>query len=151
MSDCLKCGYNKTTTQLDCYECKTHDNGYGEFYYSAYIINTYQCLDNFDKSNLDLYGCMEAYKNGDKYECLKCSNYTDYNNDKFIMPKNSKRCININDLRSELGPCEEAENIGTENEQVYSCLKCSELNKTKIYRNENKMICRNRIQKLSFL
>ena len=140
MSECLKCGYNKTTNQLDCYECKTHNNGYGQIYYSAYIINTYQCLNNLDESNLDLYGCMEAYKNGDKYECLKCSNYTDYNNDKFIMPKNSKRCININDLRSELGPCEEAENIGTENEQVYSCLKCSELNKTKIYRNENKMI-----------
>ena len=142
LENCQLCGYDKENDKYQCYQCGTtrRENSYE--YYQAYtfINNTYQCFDNTDKTKPEFYGCFEAYKNGNKYECLKCDSYNT------IMVTNLKRCIDPSDY--DLGSCYSAENVGTEDEPLYSCTQCPDTNA--VISKGNQKLCRARENDLSY-
>lgn len=63
---CKRCKYNNITNNYECLEC--WDKNY------AYIINTYQCLKNYEPIEKYLYGCLRADYNEENntYTCLQC-------------------------------------------------------------------------------
>ena len=127
MEGCEKCGYNLNTNKYECYECSKKKRSYGILSYElfqayTFIINTFRCFDNTDKNRPEFYGCLEAYKNEDQYECIKCENTE--NRIIHTMVNDSKKCIDSSEYG--LGYCYEAENKGTETEPLYSCTKCED-------------------------
>ena len=120
---CRRCGYDKTNNRFECYECEKKEGDNDYYFYNAYtyITNTYQCFDISDNNQPSFYGCVTSYKNGDKYECLACND--DYS--EFRMVVNEKVCKSYYDMNLEY-LCEEAENIGEEGNEQYSCTKCGD-------------------------
>ena len=151
MENCEKCGYNENTKKFECYECgkKEMEESYDLYDAYVYINNTFQCFNNMDRKQPDFYGCAEAYKNGEKYECNKCSNYkiSKYSGETFIKVINQKKCINTTDFG--LYACFEAENIGTEQNPIYSCTKCAS-NHFLLKNKNNQVTCGYRSGKLSY-
>ena len=94
----------------------------------AYVNNTFQCFNNSDSNNKYFYGCLSAYYNKDTntYECNKCIG----NN--FIHIKNEKICKKYYEVNLQ-SYCLEAENIGTEQTPIYSCINCP-IYRTKVVR-----------------
>ena len=121
MEGCERCGYNKDLQKFECYEClkKERDYSYDTYNIYTYVNNTYQCFNNSDKNQPSFYGCQIAQKIGDKYECLICDSSTQY----FIMVKNEKKCTNPHDYQLNTY-CQEAENIGDNENPIYSCTNC---------------------------
>ena len=107
---CNRCIYNKNNKKYECLECKYNDY--------TYINNTYQCLDNRNSNQADLYGCLKANYNEKtkKYECYQCKR-------NFMQVKNEKKCINLQE-KNLSSNCLEVEYINKEEKPLYSCSKC---------------------------
>ena len=146
---CEKCGYNIQTSKYECYKCKKEESKTSYELYDVYtfVNNTYQCFNNSDPNDTTFYGCMiSSYnKETDKYECLKCL-YNSFNG-YFIPIVNEKICKNKYDIY--LWNCDEAENIGTKEDPIYSCLKCYDY-LARVITSENRTICENRYNKLVY-
>ena len=151
MEGCERCGYNKKTQKFECYECAIKERNDSYKFYNPYVFitNTFQCFNNMNRNKPQLYGCLEAYKNGTEYVCNKCIEYRSkyYNNNTFIKVINQNICINQTDFK--LSYCEEAENIGTEQNPIYSCIRCIPDYFTLVKQN-NKKTCMLRGGKFSF-
>ena len=65
---CERCRYNKDN-QIECYECQRKNSDYNYDIYDpyAFVTNTFRCYNNTDKTKPEFYGCLESYKNGDKF------------------------------------------------------------------------------------
>ena len=109
-SGCKLCTYEQSQNEFKCHKCINRDY--------AFSSNTYECISNTNKNDTQLYGCLEATynKSSKKYECNICE-------PEFIPILNDKNCRlpSDADLKSD---CREANNIGTENNPIYSCLRC---------------------------
>ena len=142
---CKKCGYNKDTNQYECYQCKQKEKIYTysliDIY--TYVNNTFQCFNNSDSNNKYFYGCLSAYYNKDtnSYECNKCLG-------NFIHIKNEKICKKYYEVNLQ-SYCLEAENIGTEQTPIYSCINCP-IYRTKVVRPGNITDCYAREYKYTF-
>ena len=140
MNGCGRCGFNKSTNKYDCYEClqTQRDDSYEYYYPYAYVINTFQCFNNLDPDDPPFFGCLKSYYNesSGKYECQTCNNYR--YKDEFILIIDEKRCKKSDEIN--LQKCYEAKNIGTEENPLYSCIKCFE-NTTKIIDKNNRIDC----------
>lgn len=102
---CEHCTYNENITQYECLEC--FNNNY------SFIQSSYQCLNNTNPNQTDLYGCVNAIFNKEKnrYECSECK----FN---FTLIKNESRCINMKDVNLS-SKCVEIGNIGNLENSFY--------------------------------
>ena len=137
-SGCDRCRYNYNIDRYECISCINY--GY------SFIQNTYKCLPNSISAYKDLYGCLRANFNEEKniYECIICK-------PEFISILNEKSCKLPNEANLK-EYCKEANNIGTQQNPIYSCIECKSLrdiNITKIidfrgatdcYKRENELI-----------
>ena len=133
---CISCSYDRYDKNYKCYACL------GDYYYYtsleknyAYIYNKYQCLSNLEKNPKNLYGCTYAYYDSKKdiYNCNTCK-------PGFIPIKGENRCTQPSEINLSSN-CIEAENIGTEENPLYSCLFCGNY----IYNNQINYIRNNHI------
>ena len=101
---CEDCIYNKTLSQPQCLSCL---GGY------AFINNTNQCIYSNSKEDKNIYGCKKAYydEKNNKYICTSCRSG-------FTPVKNENICI------KGLDSCLQAENLGTFEDPLYSCIVC---------------------------
>ena len=108
---CNNCKYNEINSRFECLSCIDEKN-------YVYINNTFQCLSNKNKTQIYLFGCLQAIyiQENNTYECLKCR-------DDFIKIVNDKTCRRIEDIGISVY-CEEYINLGTPNNSLYSCNKC---------------------------
>ena len=106
---CESCSYG-TDNKFLCHSCINRN--YAE------STNTYECIDNTDSNNKQLFGCLRAIYNSAtrEYECYICK-------PEFIPILNEHRCLppEMADLHSD---CREANNIGTKSNPIFSCLSC---------------------------
>lgn len=128
MSECQRCGYNRIKEKYECYECKQkrRDDSYYWYDIYAHVTNTFECFINSNPNEIEFYGCLKSYYNetSNRYECQICNDYKSNSPVNFIMVKNEKICKEPNEMN--LMNCYEAENIGTKEIPIYSCIKCSD-------------------------
>ena len=111
---CSYCQYDDIKLRYVCFAC------WSEFY-DVYVKNEFKCYDNKYNEDPGLYGCLNAIYNNvtKKYECLECARtfipVFDKNNNFICLTR-----ITLN-LKSD---CNEAENLGTLDNPIYSCTKC---------------------------
>ena len=117
---CDKCRYNYNSARYECIKCI--NNNY------AFIQNTYKCLLNSISTNKNIKGCLTANFNEEKniYECIACKT-------EFIPILNDKSCKLPNEANLK-EYCKEANNIGTEQNPIYSCIECKSLRDINIIR-----------------
>ena len=143
MIGCESCGYNENTTKFECHGCrqKQREDSYEWYDIYTFVTNTFQCFNNSDPNGTAFYGCLLSYYNetSGKYECQTCNNYR-YSNE-FIMVTNEKICKES--YKMNLMNCYEAQNIGTEKNPIYSCIKCYN-NSAKIIDKDNRTNCYSR-------
>ena len=142
MSGCQRCGYNGITEKYECYECKQQRRDDSYYWYDIYshVTNTFECFNNSDPNEVEFYGCLKSYYNdtSKRYECQICNAYKINSPLNFIMVKNEKICKEIDEMN--LMNCYEAENIGTKEVPIYSCIKCYESTVKIIDKNKNNRI-----------
>lgn len=140
MQGCEKCGYNKKNQQYECYSYNYEIDSYENY---MHVINTYQRFNNTNKKS-SYYGCLLAYKNNTKYECITCKYYDFVENTKISMVEKDKKCIAPNDYN--LGwKCLLVENKGSEFNPKYSCIDCNGETKVK---NGEQTVCMGDTDKL---
>ena len=108
---CYSCFYNEVTKKYGCLSCNS--NNY------AYINNTYECLSFSETKQENLKNCITAFYDEETktYECLECEYRTKkYFNETICKYKSD---LGISDL------CAEIENLGTPQNPIYSCARCS--------------------------
>ena len=131
---CDSCSYDISKNKFNCYSCKDRNFAFSE--------NTYECISNTNSTNTQLYGCLRASINFEtkKYECNICK-------PEFIPILNEKKCLPP--LNAGLQSfCREANNIGTELEPIYSCLRCKHRNNTNVTDYRGAYDCYERINDL---
>ena len=113
-SGCDRCRYNYNSARYECINCINNNN-------YAFIQNTYKCLLNSISTYKNIRGCLIANFNEEKntYECITCKQ-------EFIPILNDKSCKLPNEANLK-EYCKEANNIGTEQNPKYSCLKCKSI------------------------
>ena len=129
---CNTCYYDKSSSKYKCTECSQSIFSESKF---VYVENEYKCIDASNPDLEYMKGCVNATYNSNKkkYECLLCDIFYPY-------LSNEKRCLvpqtdDINYL------CYEANNIGTEDNPIYSCIKCLDDMIPKIKYKTNKVAC----------
>ena len=108
---CERCIYNKNNNQYECLECSKSNDPY-----YVYINNTQKCLKITDSNNKELFGCLKANNETNKFNCFQCK-------DGFIKAKNENSCINLTKQNLSQS-CLEVEKLGEVKTPLYSCSKC---------------------------
>ena len=140
---CIKCSDTSEGGIDNCLYCEAgNEKAICQQCLPGYILSISEnsCLQIANNKELEAFtNCDQITKENDKYICSKCKfKYT------LITKNNNKECIyarslydvNINSQSisniyiynrySKYLPCQEAENLGTEENPLYSCLKCYE-------------------------
>ena len=108
---CARCIFDDKEKKYKCLDCYHYEK---EIY--GYINNTFECFYNNYEFEQYSYGCIEANYNGTTFECLKCKK-------DFIYIANDKICKKYDDIKRFYN-CLEAENLGTNEDPLYSCKIC---------------------------
>ena len=131
---CAECYYDKSPGN-NKYKC-TRCSG---IYENAFIENEYKCVNYQNDLEENFDGCLNITynENENKYECLQCQLFYIYiiNEKKCLLAYENYQNTDLNYL------CLEANNIGTAENPIYTCVNCLHESLVKIKDTNNQQYC----------